>query len=156
MFYICHQWTTPLRLDSGNLDVGGNGNPAFFPLALSLPFLALFLYKTTVFCMEYVGKYTRKLRSVVLVVCFITISIIVTTIYVEANRLRKIIYAHTDSDVHLSLLNSFSNAIFFNASTFVLVLFVCLFTGTALSFGRKNISLSKVDSKRNQKPYKIH
>lgn len=123
---------------------GGNGNPALFILVFLMPFLFYFLYGTIELSMWLVKTFKEKspLRISLMLSGGIAFSIIVYTFF-KAQALRYEItekLENFDEISQIGLLNTFSNAVFFNPLTFILLLLICYLIGagwTTLSLKRQ-------------------
>ncbi|TWT08062.1 hypothetical protein FQV26_09700 [Planococcus sp. CPCC 101016] len=137
-FYGMNLFTETIEKDNTG---GSNGNPAIFVLVFIMPFFFYFLYGTSELSMRLVDNYKKRSTLVISLVFsgVSAISIIIFTV-VEANALRLVIVQkqeNFESIFQIPLWNTFSNSIFFNLLTFILVILICYITGAILSIGNK-------------------
>jgi len=134
LFFLCNYLTEPL-VEKNELGVagGGNGNPGLFPWFILFPFFLIFIYGTFKYLTNFILKINRKLIFIVIYSSsFLSIFIMIFTNN-EAGKIReKIIDANPTftSVKQLSLLNTWSNSIFFNQYTFILVFLLVLLTSS--------------------------
>ncbi|PPA71894.1 hypothetical protein C4B60_00500 [Jeotgalibacillus proteolyticus] len=130
MFILVNVLSEPLVTESG-LTSGGNGNPGLFPVVFLYPFLIFFIYGTTVILKNWISyKFITKNLYYLSVVSFFGVLISSISVYYRASKFRYFIVHKNSSftDVsQISLLNTFSNSIFFNFFTFLLVIILSLF-----------------------------
>ena len=136
-FYTINFFTETLGEDGSG---GGNGNPGLFPVVFVMPFFFYFLYGTAELSMRLAEKYTKRSTLFVSLAISVTaaISIVIYTFW-KAEALRAEIFEKKDyleSASELPLLNTFSNSIFFNSLTFILVVLVCYIIGALWSVSR--------------------
>ncbi|AQU80846.1 hypothetical protein [Planococcus faecalis] len=129
-FYGMNVFTESIEEDGTG---GGNGNPALFILVFLMPFLFYFLYGTTELSMRFVERY-KKRRTLVISLVFSVVATISIGVYtfLKAQALRNEIIQRLENfdDVsQISLWNAFSNSVFFNPLTFILVILVCYIFG---------------------------
>ncbi|MFD1032608.1 hypothetical protein [Metaplanococcus flavidus] len=150
-FYAINFLTEPLGADGY---AGGNGNPGLFPVVFVMPFFFYFLYGTVELSMRLAERYREKriLFVSVAISVLTAISIAVYT-YLEADAVRTEILLKRDdlkTASEIPLLNPFSNSIFFNPLTFVLVVLVCYVIGALWSVSRarrkQKLTLQKPES----------
>ncbi|WP_422124464.1 hypothetical protein DHX103_06505 [Planococcus sp. X10-3] len=136
-FYAINFFTEPVGEDGAG---GGNGNPGLFPVVFIMPFFFYFLYGTVEISMRLAESYRKKRTLFVSLVLSVlaTISIAIYT-FLKAEALRTDILQKRDdleTASEFPLLNTFSNSIFFNPLTFVLVVLVCYMIGALWSVSR--------------------
>lgn len=143
-FYAINFLTETVKEDGSG---GGNGNPGLFPIIFVMPFFFYFLYGTVELSMRlavtFRNRRTLFVSMAISVVAAISIAIY-TYLKAEAVRteiLQKRADLETASD--FSLLNTFSNSIFFNPLTFTLVVLICYLIGALWSVSRKRRQLLK-------------
>ncbi|ANU28563.1 hypothetical protein [Planococcus versutus] len=120
---------------------GGNGNPALFIPVFLMPFFFYFLYGTTELSMRLAEKIKTN-KTLVTSLIFSVIAAAIIIIYTEnkAQDLRKTIVqkqVNFETVSQVPLWSTFSNAIFFNALTFILVLLICYIIGAVWSIYRE-------------------
>ena len=120
---------------------GGNGNPALFIPVFLMPFFFYFVYGTTELSMQLIEKY-KKSSTLILSIILSVIAIMGIVIYTveKSRKIREMIVqkqSNFESISQISLLNTFSNDIFFNALTFVMVLLVCYVVAAGWSVYRR-------------------
>lgn len=138
-FYEMNFFTTDLQEDST-----GGSNPAMIIPVFLLPFFFYFLYGTTEFSMRLAESYKKRgmLISSLVFSAAAAITILVYT-FARAQAMRNEIVQkldHIENASQMPLLNLYSNSIFFNPLTFILVLLVCYIAGALWSMGRKRIN----------------
>lgn len=135
-FYWMNLFTAVPELD----DTGGS-NPAMIIPVFILPFFFYFLYGTAELSMRLAEqcKNRRMLIGSLVLSAAAAISIGAYTL-IRAQTLRNEIVQqldHIENAAQISLLNLYSNSIFFNPLTFVLVNLLCYIAGAFWSMGRK-------------------
>lgn len=148
-FYGMNLFTSVLEGD----DTGGS-NPAMIIPVFILPFFFYFLYGSAELFMRLAERYKNRnmlIGSLVLSAA-VAISIGAYT-FVKARALRDEIVQkldHIENASQIPLLNLYSNSIFFNPLTFVLVILLCYIAGALWSMGRKRrnkkLIIQKVDT----------
>lgn len=120
---------------------GGNGNPALFLLVFLMPFFFYFLYGTTELSMRLAESYKkRSTLHISLAISVLAALVIAGYTFLKAKAMRREVFLKKDdleSVSQLPLWSTFSNAIFFNPLTFIMVLLVCYIIGTLWSLARK-------------------
>lgn len=142
-FYGINYLSEPVRNDDFR---GGNGNPALFIAMVGMPFIFYFLYGTVELSMRAAEKWlSRKcsLLGVLASTSFILAGLFIT--FNKANEYRNYIVATKDAYSNpgqFALFNVFSNHLFFNPLTFMLVVACCFLMGTLWSLvrGKKKLN----------------
>lgn len=130
LFYLCNNFTEQLVIKDDLAGGGGNGNPGLFPWLFLLPFFLGFLLGTFIYLLKWIRRLKKKSIYYILFSSLVLSSIIVIITYKNANNLReRIIEVHPSftNAKQIDLLNTFSNDIFFNPYTFILVILMVLF-----------------------------
>lgn len=138
VFYAMNYFTTPVTPSEGG---GGGGNPPTIIFVFTLPFIILFLYGT----IELFMRLTQERLSNKVIIISSVFSLLVTgTIAIstvrKADALRNRIVdvkENFNDPSHFSLLNTFSNDMFFNPLTFLMVLLLCYTLGATWGMYRK-------------------
>lgn len=109
---------------------GGNGNPGLMFILFLYPFLLIFIFWTVLLLRKWMIQQlnTKKLSIITLFSFVLALLILILTFY-EAITFREEIVRVSPSfdDINqVSLLNTFSNSIFFNQYTFLMLLLLCL------------------------------
>lgn len=112
---------------------GGNGNPGLMFVMLGYPFLAFFIYGTTEYTMRcLMDKWTRKWFNPALIsAAVLAAGIFIYTLWSASqvrNRVEKEIHPF-DSGRGASLINPYTNDVFFDWPAFIGVLLVCYVAG---------------------------
>ncbi|AQQ51848.1 hypothetical protein [Planococcus lenghuensis] len=132
LFYSINGLTEPLGSADGTWG-GGNGNPGIFPLVFLWPFLCLFLYGTTAYSMRLMKRAwpAAKIRVSAAVFALLAIGIAVYQVAAAQAVRKELIRLHPSfNEDHLpSLLNTYTNSIFFNLLTFIMIVLFCLLAG---------------------------
>ena len=119
---------------------GGNGNPGLFPVVFVMPFFFYFLYGTIELSMRLAESYKKNSTLYLsLAISVLTVISIAAYTFLKAEALRTEIFEKKDyleSASQFPLLNTFSNSIFFNPLTFLLVLLGCYIIGAFWSLRR--------------------
>ena len=135
-FYGMNSFTAILEGD----DTGGS-NPAMVIPVFILPFFFYFLYGTTELSMRFAERYkNRNVRLGSVVISAATAFGIAVYTFARAQALRNEIVQkldHIGSASQIPLLNLYSNSIFFNPMTFILIILLCYMAGVLWSFSRK-------------------
>lgn len=136
-FYGMNFFTETIGEDGSG---GGNGNPALFLLVFLMPFFFYFLYGTTELSMRLVERYKkRSTLHISLIISVLAVLSIAVYTFLEAKALRREVFLNKDDLVSISQLplwSTFSNAIFFNPLTFILVVLICYIIGALWSLSR--------------------
>lgn len=143
LFYLCNDMTQALNINSEFGVVGGNGNPGLYPWILLFPFFGFFVYGTFKYSMLTLTKLTKAK-----IIMFITGSsvisfVIMMNVYTQASELRKKIVEASPSyteESELSLLNFWSNSIFFNFFTFSLVILLIILFSAGMALLKNGVS----------------
>jgi len=135
-FYYTNLFTEAVNIEDGIAGGGGNGNPGLFLIVFLWPFIMVFTMLTIdlIYCW-LATRLNQNLLFCLLIISMISIMIIGFTTVQQANELREIIVEFNpsfDDVTQMSLLNTFSNSIFFNGLTFVMLLLICFFLGLLL------------------------
>lgn len=135
-FYGMNSFTAVLEED----DTGGS-NPAMVIPVFILPFFFYFLYGTTELSMRFAERYkNRNVRLGSAVVSAAAAFGIAVYTFARAQALRNEIVQkldHIESASQMPLLNLYSNSIFFNPMTFILIILLCYIAGVLWSVSRK-------------------
>lgn len=146
MFILCNILTEPLQTES-ELGGGGNGNPGLFPIIFFLPFFLFFLYGTTEILMRWIHKkYSLRIIILFTLLSMFGVVTIASLTLIEANEFRSFIVEVNPSfedESQVTLLNTFSNSIFFNQYTFLMLIFACLFLGGVWALLKKRTEVRK-------------
>lgn len=120
---------------------GGNGNPGLFFILMLYPFLLIFVYWTVLLLYKWMNIHlnTNKITILTTFSSVLTLFILISTINKAINFREEIVRASpTFNNINeVSLFNTFSNSIFFNCYTFLMLLLLCLsIAGFAVVFSR--------------------
>ncbi|RTZ57708.1 hypothetical protein EKO25_01975 [Bacillus sp. SAJ1] len=125
---------------------GGNGNPGLFPWFILFPFFLIFLYGTFKYLTNFILKKNMKFILIVIFSSSLLSLIIVLFTNIEANKIREKIVEVSPSFTsvkQLSLLNTWSNSIFFNHYTFILVFLLVLLASSIYAAIKISTSLKE-------------
>ncbi len=120
--------------------ISGNGNPGLFPWIFLFPFFVFFVYGTYKYSMLILTQLGKAEKLMITARSIVLSFIILLNLYNQAPELRKRIVEHSPSytkESELSLLNFWSNSIFFNFFTFVLIILLTLVFSVGISILRK-------------------
>ncbi|PSL40962.1 hypothetical protein B0H99_10394 [Planomicrobium soli] len=128
VFILSNAMTSEVTPDS----ISGNGNPFLFPLMILHPFILFFLYGTTEYSMRYLLKWSSKVIRICAFLAFCLVSLIfVVTFNAVKSMQAKIIKINDsiDGPNQIGYLNIYTNSLFFNGYTFLMVLLICFLIG---------------------------
>lgn len=138
LFYFINLLTEPFNPES-ILQGGGNGNPGLFPIIFLFPFLLYFIYGTTKIVYQFLLKNNIKLLYTITIGSFIGVVSILYLTLAEAYDFKKYISNSHPSyalDSQIPLLNTYSNNLFFNTNTFIMLVLICTFIAGIFSIKR--------------------
>ena len=146
LFYLCNNMTQTLHINSEFDVVGGNGNPGLFPWLLLFPFFGFFVYGTFKYSMLTLTKLAKAKIIMIITGSSMLSFVIMMNVYYQASELRKKIVEVSPSytkESELSLLNFWSNAIFFNFFTFSLVILLTIFFSAGMALLKKRVLIAE-------------
>lgn len=113
--------------------VGGNGNPGMMFFFFGYPFLTFFIYGTIEYMMRYLmDKQKRKWFDPTLILAGVITVGIFTYNFLSALQIRQQIAKEIPqygSVADISLINPYTNDVFFSWVTFLAILLFCYFIG---------------------------
>ncbi len=136
-FYGVNYFTEPVNNDDYR---GGNGNPAlFFPVVL-MPFLFCFIYGTVELSMRVAENWLSCKKTWIGIGLSLLYTVVISIWTFRAATEFRIYIVDTkdayDDPAQFPLLNVFSNDLFFNLYTFLLVVGICFIAGASWSLKR--------------------
>ena len=143
LFYLCNYMTQTLNSNSQFGVISGNGNPGLFPWIFLFPFFVFFVYGTYKYSILILTQLAKAKKLMIIASSIVLSFIILLNLYNQASALRKRIVELSPSytkESELSLLNFWSNSIFFNFFTFVLVILLTIVFSVGISILRKIFS----------------
>ncbi|HWI46741.1 MAG TPA: hypothetical protein VNU45_00785 [Rummeliibacillus sp.] len=158
LFYLCNDMTQTLNINSEFGVVGGNGNPGLFPWIFLFPFFGFFVYGTFKYSMFTLTKLAKAKKIMIIAGASVLSFIILINVYNQASELRKKIVEVSPSytkESELSLLNFWSNSIFFNFTTFLLVVLLTILFSAGISI-KKHINFISIDVHNNIQIFFFH
>ena len=137
VFYGMNILSEPVKNDGFG---GGNGNPTLVIPFFLMPFILYFLYGTIELSMRVASR-SLTVRNIRLGILISSVFVAAVSAYTlkKADDFRTFIVDTKDAydnPEDFSLFNIFSNHIFFNPLTFVLVVMACFLAGTVWSLMR--------------------
>ncbi|MFJ8263539.1 hypothetical protein ACIQ4I_16625 [Rummeliibacillus sp. NPDC094406] len=142
LFYLCNDMTQTLNINSEFGVVGGNGNLGLFPWIFLFPFFGFFVYGTFKYSMLTLTKLAKAKKIMMLAGSGVLSFIIVINVYNQASELRKKIVEVSPTytrESELSLLNFWSNSIFFNFFTFLLVILLTILLSAGMTMLKSRV-----------------
>lgn len=136
VFILSNAMTSEVTADSRS----GNGNPFLFPLMFLHPFILFFLYGTTEYSMRFLLKWSVKRIQLCAFLAFSLVSLIsVLTFNAVMTMQAKIITINNsiDGPDQIGYLNIYTNSLFFNGYTFLMVLLFCFLIGCTWALIKK-------------------
>ncbi|MFC3210688.1 hypothetical protein [Planomicrobium okeanokoites] len=138
VFYVMNYFTAPITPSEGG---GGGGNPPIIILVFTLPFIMFFVYGTIELFMRFTLKRLSKKVTIISIILSLLLAgaiVVLTIIKADALRNRIVDVKENFNDPSVfPLLNTFSNDIFFNPLTFLMVLLLCYVFGAIWGINRK-------------------
>ncbi|WP_223632632.1 hypothetical protein [Planococcus sp. 4-30] len=136
-FYGMNALSEPVKNDGFG---GGNGNPTLVIPFFLMPFIMYFLYGTVELSMRIASKWLTS-RSIWLGILISSVYVVTVSVYTlkKADDFRSYIVETKDAfdnPEDFSLFTIFSNHIFFNPLTFILVVMICFLAGLVWSLIR--------------------
>ncbi|ANU10731.1 hypothetical protein A1A1_09756 [Planococcus antarcticus DSM 14505] len=137
-FYGMNYFNAPVKNDDF---WGGNGHLAFFIPVVLMPFILYFLYGTIELSMRIADRWLSQ-KKIVFGISLSLAYILATSLWTirVADRFRMYIVDTKDAynkPAQFPMFNVFSNHLFFNPFTFILVVLVCFVVGAVWSLARK-------------------
>lgn len=128
MFVLVNRLTEPLISGGSG---GGNGNPGLFPIIFLFPFGLVFIYGTYSLLKKWISNnFSTIAIKGATIASFIGVCLILWRVLGQALKLRYAIVEKNpsfDQVSDISLLNTYSNSIFFNEYTFLMLILAVLF-----------------------------
>ncbi|MEK5233756.1 hypothetical protein MHB42_18840 [Lysinibacillus sp. FSL K6-0232] len=124
IFALINVLTGPVLLERSSIS---NGNPGLFPLIFLTPFLIISIIGTFKLAIMLARKMFKTVQFYLMMICLLVFSSVIYWLtFKEAQALRLFIFQHNHSVTEIAeipLLNTYSNAIFFNGWTLLALLF---------------------------------
>ncbi|WP_397537143.1 hypothetical protein [Rummeliibacillus pycnus] len=142
LFYLCNDMTQTLNINSEFGVVGGNGNPGLIPWIFLFPFFGFFVYGTFKYSTLTLTKLAKAKKIMIITGSSVLSFIILVNVYNQASELRKRIVEVSPSytkESELSLLNFWSNSIFFNFFTFFLVILLTILFSAGIAMLKSSV-----------------
>ncbi|VEI05156.1 hypothetical protein [Kurthia zopfii] len=123
--------------------IGGNGNFGLIGFFYLFPFIIIFMTMT----INYLNKYMYKNllnKTIRIITCtsFFVIVLITGITFKRAFKLKSLLFEISPiyhGRENIPLLTMHSNEIFFNTSTFFVIVSICFFISGVMNFNKKNL-----------------
>ncbi|MGE7625456.1 hypothetical protein ACQKMD_21395 [Viridibacillus sp. NPDC096237] len=117
---------------------GGNGNIGLFPFFFLFPFIITFIAMSISYIHEYMYcKLQKRTIRMTIAGSLLGMILIISITLIRSIQLKSLlaeVNPQYREETKIPLLSIYSNAVFFNFFTFVLVLLICFFVGGMMSY----------------------